>query len=166
MPVSEIAKRMIDYSKGNKHDIDHFLKVWAYARTIGECENLDQRTENILEAAAILHDIACPLCREKYGNTDGKNQEREGAVLAEEFMRESGYQQAFSDRVVWLVGHHHTLTNIDGEDYQILVEADFLVNAEESSFSREQIETAREKIFKTATGISLLDSVYLRANDA
>ena len=31
-------------------------------------------------------------------------------------------------RVEYLVGHHHTYKDIDGLDYQILVEADFLVN--------------------------------------
>ncbi|MFR1449740.1 MAG: hypothetical protein ACLSXC_05920 [Beduini sp.] len=39
----------------------------------------------ILEIAAITHDIACPLCRQKYGNTNGKYQEQEGLILVEEF---------------------------------------------------------------------------------
>ena len=42
MTVSEIVKKMIDYSKGNLHDINHFMKVYAYAKVIGECENLDK----------------------------------------------------------------------------------------------------------------------------
>lgn len=70
--ASEIAERMIDYSDGNLHDIAHFLKVWAFARTIGEGEHLCEKDQFILETAAIVHDIACPLCRTKYGNTDGK----------------------------------------------------------------------------------------------
>lgn len=45
------------------------------ARTIGTLENLDRHSQEILELAAVVHDIACPLYREKYGNTDGKNQE-------------------------------------------------------------------------------------------
>ena len=40
----------------------------------------------ILEAAAITHDIACPLCREKYGNTNGKYQEEEGAPMVKSFL--------------------------------------------------------------------------------
>lgn len=27
---------MIDFYEGNLHDIDHFLKVWSLAKTIGE----------------------------------------------------------------------------------------------------------------------------------
>ncbi len=45
---------------------DHFLKVYAFAKTLGEAEGLDARTQETLELAAVVHDIACPLCREKY----------------------------------------------------------------------------------------------------
>ena len=55
---------MIEFYKGNIHDIDHFLKVWAMAKTIGEIEKPDRHTQEILELAAVVHDIACPLCRE------------------------------------------------------------------------------------------------------
>ena len=44
MTVSEWIKKMIVYSGGNRHDIAHFLKVYAYAKTIGECEHLDENT--------------------------------------------------------------------------------------------------------------------------
>lgn len=37
-----------------------------------------------------------------------------------------------TERVSYLVGHHHTYDHIDGMDYQILVEADFLVNFNEN----------------------------------
>ena len=81
MTVAEAMKKMILFSNGNQHDINHFLKVHAYAATIGACEGLPEDTLQTLELAAIVHDIACPLCREKYGNTNGKYQELEGAPL-------------------------------------------------------------------------------------
>lgn len=160
MNVSEIAVKMVEYSNGNLHDINHFLKVYAYAKTIGECENLDSETQSALEVAALLHDIACPLCREKYGNTDGVYQEKEGAVLAEQFLKGTGYSEHLIRRVVFLVGHHHTLKEIDGMDYQILIEADYLVNADESGYSKEKIRNMMERVFRTRTGIALLKSVY------
>jgi len=160
MTVSEIATRMIKYSKGNLHDINHFLKVYAYAKTIGECEKLDSKTQEVLEVAAIMHDIACPLCREKYGNTNGQYQETEGRILAEEFLVGSGYSHEFIERVVFLVGHHHTLKDIAGMDYQILIEADYLVNADESNYSEANNRNVMEHIFKTETGIALLKSIY------
>lgn len=146
MIVSEISTKMIEYSKGNLHDINHFMKVYAYAKTIGECEKLDNDTQTVLEVAAIVHDIACPLCREKYGNTNGKYQEKEGEILVAEFLKDTGYSEEFINRVVFLVGHHHTLKDITGLDYQILVEADYIVNADESHYSKANINNAMEKI--------------------
>lgn len=87
MTIAEIMKKMIVYSEGNFHDIDHLIRVWTYAKTIGELEGLDGETQYILEVAAITHDIACPFCRKAYGNTNGSNQEREGAVWCGNFCR-------------------------------------------------------------------------------
>ena len=161
MGISQITSKMIAYSKGNLHDINHFLKVYAYAKTIGECEQLAAFEQECLEIAAIVHDIACPLCREKYGNTAGPYQEKEGLVLTRNFLADCGLAEKTLERVIYLVGHHHTLSGVDGMDYQILLEADYLVNADESGYSRENIENALARLFKTPTGSSLLKSIYL-----
>ena len=96
MTIAQILNKMIAASNGNIHDIDHLLRVWAYARTIGELEGLDPEPQYLLEVAAITHDIACPLCREKYGNTNGKYQEQEGAVLVRAFLAGTGMTEAQS----------------------------------------------------------------------
>ena len=57
-----------------------------------------------------------------------------------------------SDRVQYLIAHHHTYNNIDEMDYQILVEADFLVNIMEDGLSKEAALKAYHNIFKTACG--------------
>lgn len=160
MTVAEITEKMICYSKGNRHDINHFMKVYAYAKTIGECEGLDADTQTTLEVAALVHDIACPLCREKYGNTNGKYQEQEGPALVTEFLADSGLPQAMVDRVTYLVGHHHTLQDINGLDYQILIEADYIVNADESAYPRENVENMLERVFRTETGRRILKEMY------
>lgn len=161
MTVQEVMKRMILYSQGNIHDIDHFLKVYAYAKLIGEEEALPPAQLRALEIAALVHDIACPLCREKYGNTDGKWQEAEGVPLTRRFFEGTGLERETLERVVYLVGHHHTLTGIGGLDHQILIEADYLVNAGESGYSRENIQNMLKKVFRTGTGKELLRSIYL-----
>ena len=162
MLVASATQKMIEFYQGNLHDIAHFLKVWAFAKTIGELESLDSHTQEILELAAVVHDIACPLCREKYGNTNGKNQELESPPLVEEFFRDLPVKRSDVERISWLVAHHHTYTNVEGLDYQILLEADFLVNAGESGYDRSAIENFRENVFRTAAGMKLLDSMYLK----
>ena len=57
----------------------------------------------------------------------------------------------------YLVGHHHTYKDIDGLDYQILVEADFLVNYFEDGLDKEHIKKSAEKIFKTETGKKIVN---------
>ena len=158
--ISEIMKAMIEFSNGNHHDINHLIKVWCHSKTIGELENLDSKTQFILEIAAICHDIACPLCRQKYGNTNGKYQEKEGQILVREFLAPFKLAPKVVDRVAYLVSHHHTLDKIEGTDYQILIEADYLVNAQESNYSHEAISNFAEHYFKTKTGKELLKSMY------
>lgn len=160
MNISEIIVKMIGNSNGNRHDINHFLKVYAYAKTIAECEKLSDEEQQIVEVAAVIHDIACPLCREKYGNTNGKYQEAEGVILAREFLKDAGLPEKTTERIIFLVGHHHTLQGIDGMDYQILIEADYLVNADESGYSEANIQNTLANIFKTETGKMLLESIY------
>ena len=50
-------------------------------------------------------------------------------------------------------------------DYQILLEADYIVNAYEENYSKENINNAMDKFFKTETGISLLKSIYLEGGN-
>ena len=159
MTVSQIMERMLVFSDGNIHDIDHMIRVWTYAKTIGELEGLDAETQYILEIAAITHDIACPLCREKYGNTNGKHQEAEGAPLVRAFLADSGVSPAQIDRIAWLVSHHHSFSDIDGLDYQILLEADYIANASENGYSRENVMNFMEKVMKTENGKRLLNAV-------
>ena len=154
-------KKMIVVSEGNIHDIDHFIRVWTYAKTIGELEGLDEDTQFTLEAAAIIHDIACPLCREKYGNTNGKYQEEEGAAMTRPFLEEFGIPDKHIERIEYLVGHHHTFSNIDGIDYQILVEADYIANASENSYPESNVRNFIERVMRTQSGISIANAVLL-----
>ena len=158
--ISNITEKMIAYSKGDLHDIHHFLRVWAYAKTIGELEGLEEETQFILEAAALVHDIACPLCREKYGNTNARAQETEGMALTAAFFHDSGLTEDELERIIYLVGHHHTLSDIRGADYQILIEADYLANAAENCLPREEIESFCRRYFRTPSGIRLLHTLF------
>ena len=158
--VAQVMEKMIAYSEGNIHDIDHLIRVWTYAKTIGELEGLDTNTQYILEVAAITHDIACPLCRQKYGNTNGRHQEEEGARLVKAFLSDCVMRAEQIDRIAYLIGHHHTFHDIDGMDYQILIEADYIANASENGYSRENVTNFMKKIMKTESGKRLTKAVF------
>lgn len=162
MLTAKMTEKMIAFYQGSTHDIEHFLKVHAYARLIGQLEQLDEKTQMILELAAIVHDISCPYCREKYGNASGANQEKESEALLRPFLEEYALPEDVRERIIYLVCHHHTTIGVDGLDYQILLEADFLVNASEAGMTREQIQNFYDRVVKTSAGKRLFESIYLR----
>ena len=158
---------MVAYSEGNLHDINHFMKVYAYAKTISRGRKSESGAAGSWwRLQQLCIDIACPLCRVKYGNTNGKHQEEESAALLEEFFKDSDLPKEFTDRVSYIVSHHHTIDGIDGIDYQIMIEADYLVNADESNFSGNNVRNMLEKVFKTETGKFLLKSMYQKRLDS
>ena len=160
MTIAEIMEKMIAYSNGDRHDIDHLIRVWTFARVIGEGDWLDTETQFVLEAAAITHDIACPLCRVKYGYTNGKYQEREGEALVRRFFADSDLPREQIERIVWLVGHHHSFAEIGCMDHQILLEADFLANAAENGYSLKKRQFFEERFLKTESGARLLHALF------
>lgn len=164
MLKANLKAKMIAFYGHNTADINHFLKVSAFAEIIGKLEGLDSTEQDVLEIAAIVHDIACPLCREKYGNTNGKYQEKESEALLRPFLSEFHLPEAIEEQVIYLVSHHHTYTNVQGNAHQILLEADYLVNAEESSYSIANLKQAQNQIFKTATGLHILNSMFAIKN--
>lgn len=158
--ISSLIDEMIAYDRGDPRRIQHFMKVHDFARTIGQLEGLDEQTLYILESAAVVHDIGIHVCEEKYGSCEGKLQEKEGPAIAKEMLERLGYEQKVINRICYLVGHHHTYTNIDGVDYQILVEADFLVNLYEDGVSPDAVHKAYQNIFQTESGRKICRNMF------
>lgn len=152
---------MIIFDRGDARRIQHFLKVYQFAALIGKLEGLSPEQQEILEIAAILHDIGIIPSEKKYGISNGKLQEQEGPTYARELLnRIGGYGQEFIDRVCFLIAHHHTYEGVDGLDWQILLEADFLVNSFEKNMTEEAIKKFRASVFRTKSGIALLNNQY------
>ena len=126
--LEKLFLEMIAYYSGDPKRIQHFTKVHSYAKLIGELSGMQGEELLTLEAAAYVHDIGIKVAEEKYGSSNGRLQEQEGPAVAEEMLGRLGFAENVIERVCYLIGHHHTYTGIEGRDYQILVEADFLVN--------------------------------------
>ena len=156
----KLILEMIEYDKGNPWMIQHFIKVHEFSRILGVMEGLDEKTLETLEVSAIVHDIGIKASKEKYGHSNGKLQEKEGPLFAERMLEKIGYDNELIERVSYLVAHHHTYNDIDGLDYQILVEADFLVNLYEEESSIESIKSTYEKIFRTQSGKEMCRQMF------
>jgi hypothetical protein len=164
--TGDVAAAMVRYYAGDARRVNHLLKVFGFAKMIGEREGLDAGTQEMLEIAALMHDIGIRNSERKFGMSSGEHQQIEGPPEARELLLTLGAEGSVIERVCWLIAHHHTYSDIRGMDYQILVEADFLVNAFEDELDEDGIRTVREKIFRTKTGIELLNLLYLYAPNA
>mgnify|MGYP004486074461 FL=1 len=160
MNICDVIESAVSYDRGDPKRINHFMKVYAFAELIGRKEGISDRELDILEAAAVLHDIGIHNAEMLYGSSDGKYQELEGPSVAADILSALGADDEFIGKVCNMVGRHHTYTGIDSLSLQILIEADFLVNIFEDGMSDTAIASVKEKIFRTAEGTRLLEEMY------
>lgn len=159
-PVSLVERAMIEYYAGDVRRINHFLKVYGFAKAIGELEGLDAEKQLTLEIAALTHDIGIRLSEQKYHNASGEHQQVEGPPEAQALLNPFALPASVVQRVLWLIAHHHSYSDIRDADHQMLVEADFLVNLQEDGFTAEATREVGRKIFRTATGLLFLQALY------
>ena len=158
--LEKLFLEMIAYYSGDPRRIQHFTKVHGFARRIGQREGLDAGAQEILEVAALTHDIGIRICEKKYGSAAGHLQEKEGPAAAVEMLTGLGYGRALVERVAYLIGRHHTYEGIEGLDYRILVEADFLVNLHEGAASPEAVRRVYRDIFRTEAGRDICRKMF------
>lgn len=158
--VAKVMQKMVRYLHGDARRIHHAIKVHSLVRNIALLSNLKRDKLTVLEITALLHDIGIPESERKYNSTAGHYQEMEGPPVARSILGGIGLDQDDLDRITYLIGHHHSYHLIDGVDFQILIEADFLVNLHEHSIDKEGAVKIREKYFKTPVGKQILNDMY------
>lgn len=158
--IKKLTMEMIEYYTGDPKRIQHFLKVHELASLIAANEGLDEKTRVTIEASAIVHDVGIKIAEKLYGECTGKHQEQLGPPMAKRMLAEVGYPADVTERACYMVGHHHTYTDIDGVDLQILIEADFIVNLYEDGVSRDGILEAYNNIFRTESGRALCRQMF------
>lgn len=159
--IKNIMSDMIEYFGEDVRRINHAIKVYGFAKTLGELEGLDNNSQFILEVSAILHDIGIKVSEEKYNSSAGKYQEMEGPAVAKSILQKYKITDESMGRILHLIGNHHSYAKIDGKEFQMLIEADFIVNIFEDNINREAIISIRNKYFKTISGIKFINKMYL-----
>ncbi len=159
--IEQITRDMILYFDKDVRRINHALKVYSFCSTIAALEQLDERSSLIVNLSGILHDIGIKEAERKYNSSAGPYQEKEGPEIARQLLERRSIDSGVIERVCHIVGHHHSYGKIDGDDFQILVEADFLVNIFEDQMDNMAVNSIRRKYFKTEAGAELLERMYL-----
>ena len=147
-------------NRGDQKRIEHSLKVYGYASLLGVMEGLSLEARQILELTAVLHDIGIHVSEAKYGYSDGHKQEIEGPPIARFILEDIGVAPEIVDRVCFIISKHRTFSAIDGIDFQLLVEADFLVNSVEEEVSQEGVQKFMQQNFKTESGRKLIGELF------
>lgn len=158
--IEKVFLKAAQYDAGDAKRIQHFTKVFEYSHLIGTREGLGGDNLMTLELAAILHDIGIHEAERRYGSCDGQLQEELGPAVARSLLAQFNLPDKTVGRVCYLIAHHHTYSNIDSIDLQILIEADFLVNMYEDSSSPAAVRHVYETIFKTASGRELCKIMF------
>ena len=150
--LKNIVPLMIQYYSGEPKRIHHFMKVYSFAKAICEEEGITGDVAEIIEVASLVHDIGIRMDEDKYTSSGANNQELDGPQLSDMLLINIGYDKEIVTRVHYLVAHHHTYDDIDAIDYQVLVEAVFLVDAFDDKIDKESIKIVRDTVFKTKAG--------------
>jgi hypothetical protein len=139
---------------GVPYGIDHTLKVLENSKILTDGELIDEKTREIVFFAATLHDIGAVEAQRKHNSMQGHFQEIEGPPIARRILEQAGIPSITVDRVCYMVGFHHTPKMIDGLDFQILWESDFLeyLQYNEGNKDPDSLLMQITENFQTATG--------------
>jgi HD superfamily phosphodiesterase len=154
-----IASEMRRVFGGDSKRINHANKVVKFAEEILRDEGGNPA---VVIAASYLHDIGIHEAERKYNSTAEKYQERKGPPIARNILERLGTNRDMTDEVCDLIAHHHSPGQVQTLNFQILWEADTLVNLEEATEGElDQIKQAIEATFKTSTGKRLARALLL-----
>ncbi len=149
----------------DRRRVEHGLKVWRFAEQIMAGERIDAAlTRRIITITALLHDAGIKIAEAKHGSSAGTYQEIEGPAIVRPIMDRHSEAEEVIERVAYIVGGHHTPAKNDGLDFQVIWEADLLVNIAEDGLT-DDAKRLREiiaKNFRTATGRRIAEELYLK----
>jgi HD superfamily phosphohydrolase YqeK len=154
-----IALEMKKYFGTDFKRMNHALKVARHAEQILKIEGGNPL---VVLGAAYLHDIGIHEAEKKHGSSSGHFQEIEGPPIAKEILKKLAVDQENAEEICDIIGHHHSPRTDETLNFQIVYEADWLVNIEEEGLSkdREKIEKMIQKEFRTLTGKQLAERLY------
>jgi hypothetical protein len=117
----------------------------------------------IVIGASVLHDIGIHQADKKYGSTIGKYQEQEGPPIARGILTKLGIEQSQIEEICEIIAHHHSPGVITTKNFEILYDADWLVNLKDEYDiqDRAKLNNIIERVLLTQSGRTLAREIYL-----
>lgn len=142
--VNRVAMRMKTYYHGDADQVQHFVRVYTLAKTIGELEKLDDEEQEYLELAAVVHNV---------GGDDP-------VPAVRDILKSCGVEDEVNLHVCHIVGNMDNYDHISSLDHQIFVEARMIVEFKERGASPDEIVRFAEKRFITNYGRMFLKRAF------
>jgi HD superfamily phosphodiesterase len=125
----KIIKLLTDFFENDYRRIQHAVDVLHYAENI--MQKADEYDRDVVIAAALLHDVGIKPSETELGYNNGKTQEQYGPPVVRELLTRIGFPPDKLQKVVDIVGNHHSPSRFDYSELAILKEADRIVNRQE-----------------------------------
>lgn len=159
--TGKLIEVMKDYFGDDTKRINHALKVLGFARKIQKEEG---GKKDLVEAAAVLHDIGIPEAERKYNSAAGNYQEIEGPPIARKMLLKVDVSEDDTNHICEIIANHHSDKGIDTVEFRVIWDSDWLVNIpdELDLNNKEKIEKLVNKVFKTRTGREIAKERFLK----
>ena len=141
--VNRVALRMKQYYRGDMDKVQHFVRVYTLAKSIGELEHLNDEEQFDLELAAVVHNV-----------------EGDRIPVVRDILRECGVTEAAAMKVCHMVENTENYEHIGTLDHQILIEAKLIVDFKEKNTPEKEIIRKAEDLFLTNMGKLFLKRAF------
>ncbi len=141
--VQRVALKMKSYYHGDVGKVQHFVRVYTLAKSIGELEHLGDEEQLDVELAAVVHNV-----------------EGDRIPVVRDILRECEISEAASMKVCHMVENIENYEHIGTLDHQILIEAKLIVDFKEQNTPEKEIIRKAEDIFLTNTGKLFLKRAF------
>ena len=143
MEVNRVALKMKTYHHGDPAKVQHFVRVYTLARSIGELEHLSDEEQEYLELAALVHGV-----------------ENEAVATTRDILRDCRVEEEVIMHVCHIVENMENYEHIGSLDHQIFIEARMIVDFKEHSTPTDEIVRTAEKRFITNSGKLFLKRAF------
>lgn len=142
--VNRVAMKMKLYHHGDANKVQHFVRVYTLAKSIGELERLNDEEQLDLELAALTHSVA----------------EESRVPVVRDMLRSCGIEETCAMRVCHIIDNAENYEHISTLNHQILIEAKLIVDFKEHNTPEKEIIRQAEDIFITNTGKLFLKRAF------
>ncbi len=142
--INRVAVRMKMYHHGDTDQVQHFVRVYTLAKSIGELEHLNDEEQLELELAALTHSV----------------EKDERIPVVRDILRECGIAEASAMRVCHMIDNTDNYEHISTLNHQILIEAKMIVDFKEQNTPEKNIIRQAEDVFITNTGKLFLKRAF------